>query len=85
MSKNQQIQNILLKHHSISEFKTIVYCWVPSHVGIYGNEQVDKKAKESLSLDQQILKFLLSILNLLSTSMSLMNGNQFGAEQMTIN
>ena len=84
MSKNQQIQNILLKHHSISEFKTIVYCWVPSHVGIYGNEQVDKKAKESLSLDQ-ILKFFLSILNLLSTSMSLKNGNQFGAEQMTIN
>ena len=25
MSKNQQIQNILLKHHSISEFKTVVY------------------------------------------------------------
>ena len=45
MSKKQQIQNILLKQHSISEFKTIVYCWVPSHVGIYGNEQVDNKAK----------------------------------------
>ena len=56
MSKNQQIQNILLKHHSISEFKTIVYCWVPSHVGIYGNEQVDKKAKESLSLEQTDFK-----------------------------
>ena len=26
ISKNQQTQSILLKHHSISEFKTIVYC-----------------------------------------------------------
>ena len=60
ISKNQQIQNILLKHHSMSEFKTIVYCWDPSHVGIYGNEQDDMKAKESLNLEQ-ILKFLLSI------------------------
>ena len=56
ISKNQQIQNILLKHHSISEKKTIVYCWVPSRVGIYGNEQVDKKAKESLSLEQTDFK-----------------------------
>ena len=57
MSKNQQIQNILLKHHdSISEFKTIVFCWIPSYVGIDGNEQVDKKAKESLSLEQTDFK-----------------------------
>ena len=33
-----------------------MYCWVPSHVGIYGNEQVDKKAKESLSLEQTDFK-----------------------------
>ena len=74
----------MLKHHIISEFKTIVYFWVPSHVGIYGKDKVDKKAKESPSLEQTDFKILLSVLNLLSTSMSLTNGNQFGAEQMTI-
>ena len=46
----------MLKHHNISEFKTIVYCWAPSHVGIYDNEQVDKKAKESLRLEQTDFK-----------------------------
>ena len=43
-SKNHQIQKLLLKHHIISEMKTIIYCWVPSHIGIYGNENVDKNA-----------------------------------------
>ena len=33
-----------------------MYCWVHSHVGIYGNEQVDKKAKESLNLEQTNFK-----------------------------
>ena len=31
-SKNPQIQNILQKHHTISKYKTIVYCWIPSHI-----------------------------------------------------
>ena len=26
-SKTPQIQNILQKHHTISKYKTIVYCW----------------------------------------------------------
>ena len=42
-SKNPQIQNILQKHHTISKYKT-------------NNERVDKKAKESLNLEQTVFK-----------------------------
>ena len=49
-SNNSQIQHLLLKHHEISSSKSIIYCWIPSHIGIYGNEKVDKSAKESLNL-----------------------------------
>ena len=48
-SKNSQIQHLLLKHHEISSSKSVIYCWIPSHIGIYGNEKVDKSAKESLN------------------------------------
>ena len=49
-SKNSHI-HLLLKHHKISSSKTFIYCWIPSHIGIYGNEKVDKNAKESLNLE----------------------------------
>ena len=49
-SKNPQIQKLLEKHHDLSEFNEIVYCWIPSHIGIAGNESVDQKAKDSLNL-----------------------------------
>ena len=55
-SKNSQIQCLLLKHHEISSSKTVIYCWIPSHIGIYGNEKADKNAKESLNLDQTDFK-----------------------------
>ena len=55
-SKNSQIQHLLLKHHEISSSKSVIYCWIPSHIGIYGNEKVDKNAKESLNLDQTDFK-----------------------------
>ena len=55
-SKNPQTQKLLIKHHTISELKTIIYCWVPSHIGIYGNEKVDKNAKESLNLEETVFK-----------------------------
>ena len=40
--------------HTISKYKTIVYCWISSHIGIRNNERVDKKAKESLNLEQTV-------------------------------
>ena len=54
-SKNLQIQNILQKH-TISKYKTLVYCWIPSHIGIRNNERVDKKVKEPVNLEQTVFK-----------------------------
>ena len=32
-SKNSQVQHLLFKHHGISFSKTVIYCWIPSHIG----------------------------------------------------
>ena len=42
-SKNPQIQKLLLKHHNISELKTITYCF-------------DQNAKESMNSEETIFK-----------------------------
>lgn len=55
-SKNPQIQKIIEKHHEISKSKEVVFCWLPSHVGITGNETADRKAKESLQLNPSHFK-----------------------------
>ena len=44
-SKNPQIQKLLEKCHELLAYKEIVLCWIPSHIGIQGNETVDKQAK----------------------------------------
>ena len=44
----------------ISAFKEIVLCWIPSHIGIQGNEMVDKQAKISLSLEPTSFKISFS-------------------------
>ena len=55
-SKNPQIQKLLEKCHELLTYKEIVLCWIPSHIGIQGNEMVDKQAKTSLSLEPTSFK-----------------------------
>ena len=36
--------------------RQIIFCWLPSHVGIRGNEKADKAARSALSLQPSNLK-----------------------------
>ena len=44
------------KCHELLAYKEIALCWIPSHIGIQGNEMVDKQAKTSLSLEPTSFK-----------------------------
>ena len=55
-SKNPQIHKLLDKCHKLFANKTIVLCWIPSHIGILGNELVDQQAKTPLSLEPTFYK-----------------------------
>ena len=60
-SKNRQIQKLLEKFNELFlAYKEIVLCWIPSHIGIQGNEMADKHAKTSLSLEPNSFKILFS-------------------------
>lgn len=49
---NPLIQLILVLHNSLVEQGfNVVFCWVPGHMDISGNEKADKAAKNALSQD----------------------------------
>ena len=49
---NPLILQVLQKlHHLSCANKTIHLCWIPSHIGIRGNEAADMAAKEFLDQD----------------------------------
>ena len=48
---NPIVATLLEKLSRICETKQVSFCWVPSHVGISGNERADKAAKAALSGD----------------------------------
>ena len=53
---NQLVRQILEKYNNLSQNKTIIFCWIPGHVGIRGNENADIAAKVSLKLIQSNIK-----------------------------
>jgi kelch-like protein 2/3 len=53
---NPLVSRLLSTHHTLSSCKNIVFCWLPSHVGISGNEKADGAAKSSLSLSEAKIK-----------------------------
>ena len=54
--RNPLIQQILRKYNYLSAFKEIVFCWLPGHINIRGNELADLEAKSALSLSITNLK-----------------------------
>ena len=45
------VQNIIKDYtHFANSGKTIILCWIPSHVNIRGNEKADTAAESALSL-----------------------------------
>ena len=45
-----------MKYNELAEPNNIVFCWLPSHVGITGNEKADIAAKSALPLNMSDLK-----------------------------
>ena len=84
-SKNPQIQKLLEKCHELLAYKEIALFWIPSHIGIQGNEMVDKQAKTSLSLEPTSFKFHFPILSHLSINISWKNGKLHGITALVIN
>jgi ribonuclease HI len=51
------VKKLLLQFHDILKAKDVKFYWIPSHVGIRGNEKVDALAKRSLHFTVTCLCF----------------------------
>ena len=53
---NPLLLDVLLKHNDLAELNHFVFCWLPSHVEIKGNEKANTAAKSALTLNISDLK-----------------------------
>ena len=54
--ENPLILDLIEKFTNLNSSKNILFCWLPSHMGIIGNEKADKAAKDALILQPSNLK-----------------------------
>ena len=47
---NPLIKQFFRKYLSLCRSKTIIFCWIPSHINIEGNEMADQEAKDALNM-----------------------------------
>jgi ribonuclease HI len=48
------IRKLLLRFHDILKTKSVKLYWIPSHVGIQGNDKVDAFATQSLNFQKKL-------------------------------
>ncbi|OOY96499.1 hypothetical protein BOW19_11565 [Solemya velum gill symbiont] len=75
-----EIYNFLLQ-----KGKTIVFCWIPSHMGIRGNKKVNSIAKTALNSDMSSFKVLYLISNSFSRKYIIIFSSLNATLQMVIN
>ena len=60
------ILDIYYNYYCVSNQDKIVnFCWIPSYIGIHGNNEADKAAKSTLEFEIESINFPLQTLNIL--------------------